>query len=96
MDFSEEMQELVRKNGDEVNIHTTECVLWKTEHENCFGCPSEIGCSKAVCLLGIAMRPMMYNPTDYEDYERMSNKVVKDMDFILKANTRDEIRSVIW
>ena len=41
LDLGKEMQELVETvAGNEVSIHTGECVIWKVEHKNCVGCPT--------------------------------------------------------
>ncbi len=57
--ISEQYQDLVRKHGDKVEIHTKTCVLWMKEHDNCKGCPSELGCSKAVKMLGLSLTSTM-------------------------------------
>lgn len=93
-DLSETMQELVRGQGDEVAINEPPCVLWKAEHENCRGCQYELGCGKAVHLMGIMLIPQMYEPKDYTDYARMNDRIQELMDKTLKAKTVEELRLV--
>ena len=48
--ISDGYSDLVRSGGDEVLIHTADCVEWKLTHNNCKGCKSELGCAKAVAM----------------------------------------------
>lgn len=91
---SELYQELVENNGDEVRIHTQECVLWKVEHENCFGCPYELGCGKTVRLMLAGMQPTIYQPTTYNDFAEMQNRIAKLQDKTLKAKSVGELRAI--
>lgn len=93
-DLSEEMQRLVQDNGDEVAIHTGHCVLWKAEHKNCSGCQYELGCSKAVHLMGIMLIPAMYQPKNYDDFAQMQQRIQELMDKTLKAKTVGELKAV--
>jgi len=95
-EIGEKFQELIRENGDKVDIHTAVCVEWLLEHNNCSGCPSELGCSKAVCMVGLSMIPMFYKPKDYDDYLKMQKDVEKRMYKILKAKTKKEVQSIRW
>ena len=95
-EISEQFQELVRGHGDEVDIHTGVCVTWKLEHENCAGCPSQLGCAKAVAMLGVAMAPMMYEPKDYDDYEKMHQSIQEKLDRLLTAKSIQEVHAVSW
>lgn len=94
LDFSKELEKLVRSGGDEVAIKEPPCVLWKAEHENCKGCQYELGCGKVVHLMLVSMIPMMYEPRDYEDFAKMENRVQELMDMTLKAKTPDELQAV--
>ena len=70
--------------------------MWKAGHETCEGCSSDLGCAKAVAMLGVSMTPMMYQPKDYDDYERMNQSVQGKLDKILNAKTTDEVKVVRW
>jgi len=96
MDYMEEFAELVRGNGDNVEINTSICVLHKAEHENCDGCASELGCAKYVSILGISMTPMLYQPKDFYDYQQMQESIQDKIDVILNAKTADEVKAVKW
>jgi len=92
----EDYQDLVRKQGDRVDIHTELCVLWKIEHENCEGCESELGCSKAVNMLGVSVSTMSYEPKDYADFEAMQSSIQRKLDAILNARTTKEVLAINW
>lgn len=94
IDLSEEIQELVRNNGDEVAIKEPPCVLWKAEHGNCVGCKYELGCGKVVRLMLIMMIPMMYKPTSFADHQTMENRIQELIALTLKTTTPDELRAV--
>lgn len=94
LNIGEEMRKLVRSQGDEVAIHEPPCVLWKADHESCKGCQYELGCGKAVRLMGIMLLPMMYTPTSFADHQAMSNRIQELMDMTLKATTPDELKAV--
>ena len=93
-EISEGFEDLVRGSGDEVSIHTKVCVEWKLTHENCVDCQSELGCGKTVGMLLASMTPMMYTPTSYEDYEKMSNSIQDKIEKISKAKTVDELKVI--
>ena len=89
-------KELVVKNGDDVGMKEPVCVLWKSEHDNCFGCSSELGCSKMVAIMGVQMTPMMYQPKDYNDYETMQTSMRHKIQDIIEAKTPKEIKKIEW
>ena len=94
LSISEEMQKIVEINGDEVAIHSAHCITFKTEHKNCAGCQYELGCGKAVRLMGIMLIPQMYEPKDYADFAKMNDRIQELMDKTLKSKTVDELRAV--
>lgn len=95
-EISDGFQDLVRGGGDRVDIHTAVCVEWNLAHDNCRGCISELGCSKAVAMLGVSISPMMYEPKDYDDYERMHHSMQSKLDRLLNAKTTKEVQSISW
>lgn len=95
-DISDMFQEMVREHGDSVEVGTVACTLWKADHENCEGCEHELGCSKAVAMLGISLTPMMYQPKSYEDYENMHKSIQRKLDAILKATTVEDVKDIEW
>lgn len=94
--ISEGYAGLVRTKGDDVLIHTAHCVEWKLTHDTCKGCKSELGCAKAVAMLGVSMTPLMYKPKDYSDFERMQVGIQGKLDSILKAKTPEAVTSIAW
>ena len=94
--ISEDFQDLVRKGGDKVELHQQTCVLWMLEHKNCSGCSSELGCAKAVTMLGVSLTPLVYQPKDYEDFERMHQSIQSKLDKILHAKSAEEVRTLSW
>ena len=87
---------LVEAQGNKVGLHTKDCILWKASHPNCKGCPSEVGCSKAVALMGISLQPIIYPPKDYDDFAKMQSAIQEKMDKVLNANTIEEIHAIRW
>ena len=94
-DIFKGFQELVEQQGDEVGLDSPTCVIWKADHDNCKGCPAELGCAKAVAMMGISLTPLMYTPKDYDDYNRMHRDIGDKLDRVLKAKTSEEIHSII-
>ncbi len=92
--MSEDMQKLVRANGDEVAINEPPCVLWKSDHDNCEGCQYELGCGKTVRMLLLMMMPMTYTPKNFADHQAMNNRIQELSDMILKAKTFEELLTV--
>ena len=93
-DFSKDIQQLVKENGDEVAIHEPPCILWKADHSNCSGCQYELGCAKVVRLMLIMLTPTMYNPKDYSDYSKMQERLQDLNGRVLKAKTVGELHLI--
>jgi hypothetical protein len=93
-DLASEMEDLVTKNGDEVGIHSSYCVEWKLNHESCKGCKYQLGCGKAVHLMGVMLLPMMYEPKNFEDYSKMQNRIQELIEMTLNAKTVEELKGV--
>ncbi len=93
-DFSEEIQKLVESNGDKVGIHGADCVVWKLNHNNCFGCEYELGCGKLVHLMLVLMLPMVYKPNSYDDFVRMGTRIEELNKLTLDAKTVGELKAV--
>ena len=91
---SDDWAELVRHHGDKVSISTQECVTWKLEHPNCFGCPSELGCAKTVKLMLAMMLPLVYEPKDFEDFQKVQQRVMELQEKILYAKDKEELDRV--
>ena len=95
-EMSNLFQDMVREHGEQVLIHTKVCVMWKAEHKNCKGCISELGCTKAVGMMGVSITPMLYKPLDYEDFERMNQSIQKKLDAMLEAESVEELLKIRW
>jgi len=96
LDLFDGFERLVQGCGDDVLMHTQTCVLWKAEHENCKGCVAELGCSKAVAMMGVSMAPLLYKPSSYEDHQRMQRDIQAKLDAILKAHSVDAVHAIDW
>lgn len=92
--ISEGMAKLVRERGDKVSIHTEECVIWGLEHPNCVGCSSELGCGKVVKMLLVMMLPMIYESKNFEDFQKMQQRIEKLQEKILHARSIKELKGV--
>lgn len=85
-ELSESMQDLirtVRENGDKVACYTEECKLWQSEHPNCIGCPSALGCFKTVTLAIAVVKPG--EPDD---------EFIKFVTAVLSAKTTEELDAI--
>lgn len=91
---SAEFQKLVRSCGDEVAINEPPCILWKADHENCKGCPYELGCGKVVHLMIVSMLPMMHKPQGYDDFAKMNNRIQELMGKVIEAKSVEELGAV--
>jgi len=91
---SDMVKELIQSKGDSVGMHEPVCVIWKADHENCIGCPSELGCDKMVKMLATMMIPMMYSPKNFEDYQSMIHHIESLNNRILDAKTLEELNLI--
>ncbi len=93
-EFIDRWVDIVKKQGDRYEMDTSTCVLWKMEHQNCFGCPSEIGCSKTVRLALVNSMPLVYTPSSFADFQSMHTRVQELTDKLLAAKSLDELKAV--
>jgi len=91
---SDDFEELVRSLGDEVWVHSARCQIWKANHQNCCGCPSELGCGKVARMALMTLHSICYKPSSFEDYQKMHQRIIELQDKILKAKTSEELRAI--
>ncbi len=88
---SDLIKNMVMSNGDDIGMQEPICLLWKSEHKNCFGCPSELGCSKMTSIMLVEIQPMvdmeLGRNTDYD-------LIALAIDIIMEAKTVKEIRKI--
>ena len=87
-------RELVEKCGDDIAINEPTCIIWKADHSNCLGCPSELGCGKLVHLMLVHLIPMTYTPKNFEDHQKMHTRILELQRMVLASSTTDELRAV--
>jgi len=80
---------------EEPQINEPPCVLWKADHPNCSGCPSELPCARMVTIMLIQTQSVMYIPKDFEDFQKTSRRVTELVGKVLKASTVEEVMSLI-
>lgn len=51
----------IERKGTPVMMRTIKCGLWKEVHEDCKGCPHELGCAKYALLTRTKMPQMLVN-----------------------------------
>ena len=90
-EIMEEVRKFVVDNGDDVGMGEPVCLIHKADHNNCEGCPSELGCSKYSALLLNHLDTIMYKPNSFDDYKAMNERVASTMARILKSKTPDEV-----
>ena len=91
-DLMKEMVETIA--GDSIAIHEPQCMIWKADHDNCVGCPTELGCGKMVHMMLVSLTPLYYKPKDYDDFTKMHNRVQELMYMTLKAESVEELHLV--
>lgn len=97
-DLMDSLDEGLRKTVEEkhlVAIKTAHCREWKTNHSNCNGCLSELGCAIYVGLKMIPLIYGMYRPTSIADFEAQSQLIQEKMKNIMGAKTPDEARAIV-
>lgn len=95
MDISTDLKELVKSKGFMVGVNSEFCKIFKLTHKNCIGCESEDGCNRYVSLMGVMLKPIMYKPSSFEDYETMNKSIQKAMEIILNPDsTKEQIKEI--
>ena len=95
MEPSEMVKDIIKaRTGEEPQIHEPTCVLWKADHENCTGCPSNLPCARMTAILLATLKEMMYEPKDFEDFIKTLGITSSTIDRILEAKTVEEIHSM--
>lgn len=78
-----EIANLVKNQGVRVEKGSEYCKRHVATHESCFGCESEKGC-KAVVEIGLVMMyPILYKPTNFEDFLKQEKYVQEKLKAIL-------------
>lgn len=91
---SDVVKEMVSAVGDKVDMGTAKCDSWRMDHPNCHGCPSELGCCKTARLMGIILTPLVYHPKDYQDFQKMNDRIGDLIEKVIKAKTMKELEKL--
>ena len=86
---------LKRTTGEEPQIDEPTCLLWKADHKNCKGCPSDLACAKMVAIMLITLKGSLYEPKNFEDSLVTQSVMSKITDRILAAKTADEVHTIV-
>ena len=84
MAMMDSIQELVELQGDAVRNGKQECADWHLTHDNCSGCPQELGCGKAVSI-GL---------TIMASDESNGDKIQKTIDRLLASKSITELKAI--
>ena len=78
--ISQDVRTLVELKGNVVGMDSEKCNQWRKEHENCFGCQFELGCSK---LVGVMLSCFDIDPGDKTNSILESNdpEFIRNTDF---------------
>jgi len=90
----DELRKLVEENGDEVGQGSTECDLFHVDHTNCDGCKYNLGCAKLSHLGLIMLLPAMYNPTSFDDFLNMTQKMTNLQKRVMEAKSMEELKGI--
>ena len=88
-------RELVEQLGDKVGFETPTCYLYKKEHDNCAGCECEVGCIKTVELMAVSLKASIYQPKDFDDFEKMEQSIHRKQKAIIDAKTIEELKVLL-
>jgi len=80
----DDVKKLVELQGDTVKQGEQECREWHLTHENCTGCPYELGCSKAA---GIGLTILSSN-------EFNSDTIQETIDKFLASKSVKELKTI--
>ncbi len=86
--------EVIEKTGAIYAKDTPECIIFLNEHPNCLGCPTKLACDKLLRMMLVTMMPMMYTPKDFDDFQKVHNRVNELTNLILGAKTVDELENI--
>ncbi len=90
---NEEILTWVKEQGDKISLGSEECERWKREHNNCPGCPSELGCSKMGNMwLASIVAPLFAEEPGESEQERDYLNYFKAR--ILRAKTKEELDGI--
>lgn len=82
---------LVESRGDQVRIHSAECVTFLLGHPTCKDCPTELGCAKASLLLAVTSRLAGRPMETFMDLVEIAILLGQSRDRILNARTVEEL-----
>lgn len=88
------IKDLVELSGTPVGMNEPMCIIWKFDHENCKGCPSELGCCKCVKLKYVLFMPLLYHPQNFEDFQKMHTRMQELHQMILDAKSVEEVEEI--
>ena len=94
MDTNDDFKEIIEESGFEVGVNSDECVIYRTEHPNCFGCDYKIGCDKYVLIKLALLSSTLYTPKDYDDCLKMNSRIGENIKKILDAKTEEELKNI--
>lgn len=95
MDNLDLLWELVELSGSSIGMNGPVCLIWKADHKNCAGCPSEVGCGKLARLgLLILTTAARYSPRSFEDFQSMQSRINYLKEKILEAKTLEELKAI--
>lgn len=96
----EEFQELVRNGGERIDVHTQQCLQWKREHaEKCGGCPSELGCFRALTLLSLKVyrqHHMTDGPEEDQFFEERVQQILEAKSMEVLDKIDDELQELSY
>jgi hypothetical protein len=90
----EEVKKILEAKGEAPQINEPTCVIWKADHKTCFGCMSELSCSKFIRLNLAMLEPMMYTPKNYGEFLQQNTRIENLISKILDAKTINELKLI--
>jgi len=99
MDYTNEINSMLRKtitlaSGDVVLEGTPECLIYTQEHDNCYGCRSQLGCEKLIQMIKLTILSTMYKPKDFDDMVKTQKRMTELSQDVLKATSLDELKKL--
>jgi hypothetical protein len=95
----EELKSIVESTGTFLQVGTESCFNWKIKHGICEGCPSYVGCLKAlilvICISSLEMGISLRKTSSIKKFLETVQVVGEVIQSTLKATTKEELEDLL-
>lgn len=93
-DVRKTVASLLAANDQQLMMEEPMCVLWRADHKDCIGCPSNLSCAKLIKLIGVLMAVSLYESKSFVDYQVQSKRMEELVKMCVDAKTFDELHKI--